>query len=143
MIHETQMRVAYADTDPMGVVYYANYLVFFEKARTELMRDIGFRYRDLEINPGLILPVVHAQLNYHAPARYDDLLLLRTTVTEVGHVRMRFDYQVLRAEDPRPLVDGYTLHAVINRAWKPIKLTPDLRQALLAIQTTPPWAKKG
>ena len=89
------MRVRYADTDQMGVVYYANYLVWFEVGRTEWLRDAGWNYRDME-EAGVSLPVIEAHCEYRQPARYDDEIEIRTRATVLTPVRLRFDYQAVR-----------------------------------------------
>ena len=89
------MRVRYADTDQMGVVYYANYLVWFEIGRTEWLRDAGWNYRDME-ETGVSLPVIEAHCEYRQPARYDDEIEIRTTATAMTPARLRFDYQAVR-----------------------------------------------
>ena len=91
----TRVRVRYAETDRMGVVYYANYLVWFEVGRTELLRTLGWSYREME-QAGIGLPVIEATCLYHRPARYDDELEIRTEGTLVSAVRMQFDYQIVR-----------------------------------------------
>ena len=91
--HETRLRVRYAETDRMGVVYYANYLVWFEVARADLMRTLGWTYREME-ESGVFLPVIEAQCEYRRPARYDDEIEIRTTGTVVSAVRMTFEYRI-------------------------------------------------
>lgn len=115
--HRSQCRVLYGDTDAGGVVYYANYLRFFELGRTELMRDLGCTYRELE-GQGLILPVVESYSRYKASALYDDLLTIRTALVEVRRVSCRFDYVITRGPDQQLLTKGFTVHAVVNRAGR-------------------------
>ncbi|MCX5794685.1 MAG: thioesterase family protein [Elusimicrobia bacterium] len=132
-MHELTVRVTYADTDRMGVVYYANYLRFFEQGRTELLRSLGSRYRDLELQRKLYLPVAEASCRYEGPARYDDLLLVRTWVSALGKASLSFAYEVCDAERPeRRLAAGRTRHALVNELWKPARLPDDLRAALSA-----------
>ena len=97
------MRVRYAETDQMGVVYHANYFVWFEVGRTDLLRQLGWTYREME-RAGVRLPVIEAHCAYHRPARYDDELEIRTTGRLVSPVRMAFDYEVVRRGDG--VVDG-------------------------------------
>ena len=118
--HRHQFRVLYGDTDSGGVVYYGNYLRFFESGRTEMLRAHGTSYRNLE-EEGYIMPVVECHSRYKAPARYDDLLVVETTVTEVKKMSCRFNYRISRVGDGRLLVKGSTLHACINRDGR---LTP-------------------
>lgn len=127
--HRCQRRIQYGDTDSGGVVYYANYLRFFEQGRTELMRDTGCTYGDLE-QQGLILPVVESYVRYQAPALYDDLITIHTALVEVQRLSCRFHYAITRQEGTRLLVKGFTMHAVVNRAGKLAKF-PDPVLALL------------
>ena len=123
--HETKIRVRYKDTDRLGVVYYGNYLTFFEVGRAEFMRDLGFPYSKLEAD-GYSLVVIEAGAKYHDNAGYDALLTVNTMMTELRPVRMRFDYRV-RAEDGRLLVSGHTVHACVNARKKPTRIPADLR----------------
>jgi acyl-CoA thioester hydrolase len=111
---KAEIRVIYGDTDQMGVVYYANYLRYFEIGRNEYLRAHGVRYRELEAHYQLFLPVVDAQISYKNPARYDDLLVLETQVTRVGRASVRFEYRVLRGETL--LATGHTMHACVSSA---------------------------
>jgi acyl-CoA thioester hydrolase len=130
-VHDLSVRVTYADTDRMGVVYYANYLRFFEQGRTELLRSLGARYRDLESHRKLYLPVAEASCRYESPARYDDLLLVRTWVSALGKASLSFAYEVRDSENTdRRFVLGRTRHALVNELWKPARLPEDLRTAL-------------
>jgi acyl-CoA thioester hydrolase len=95
--HTTTIRVRYAETDQMGFVYYGNYATYFEVARVETLRSIGITYRSLEEN-GILLPVVRFQINYAAPAQYDDELLITTIIRDQPSVRMKFEYQTFRGE---------------------------------------------
>ena len=108
----TELRVIYGDTDQMGVVYYANYLRFFEAGRNEFIRARGMRYRDFEADHGLRLPVTEATVRYRAPARYDDLLTIETSLAELRRASARFEYRVLRGEEV--LATGATVHACVD-----------------------------
>jgi acyl-CoA thioester hydrolase len=110
---KTEIRVIYGDTDQMGVVYYANYLRYFEAGRNEFLRAHGARYRDLEAQHRMLLPVVDAQISYKSPARYDDLLVIETLITRVGRASVRFEYRVLR--DQALLATGHTVHACVGQ----------------------------
>ncbi len=121
-------RVIYGDTDCGGVVYYGNYFRFFEIGRTELLRRTGLTYRQIEEKEGLILPVVEAHARYRAPARYDDELLITTWVSELKPHKIRFDYVIYR--QGRPIVQGYTVHAPINREGKLVKFPAKIFQSL-------------
>src|SRR5262245_40048460 len=107
-----EIRVIYGDTDQMGVVYYANYLRFFEPSRNEYLRAKGARYRDVEEQHRIRLPVIEAQVRYKQPARYDDLLVIEVDVTELGRASARFEYRVMRGEDL--IATGHTIHACID-----------------------------
>ncbi len=126
---QTRMRVLYGDTDAGGVVYYANYLRFFEAGRTEFMRSRVLTYRDLETQ-GFILPVVECHARYKASARYDDLLVVHSRLTEVRPVSCRFDYRIERAEDNRLLMSGYTVHAVVDRQGKLSRFPAEVLDAM-------------
>jgi acyl-CoA thioester hydrolase len=108
----TEVRVIYGDTDQMGVVYYANYLRYFEAGRNEHIRACGLRYRDFEECFSLRLPVAEAKVSYRIPARYDDLLVVETTLAELGRASARFEYRVLRGEEL--LATGHTVHACVD-----------------------------
>jgi acyl-CoA thioester hydrolase len=110
---KTEIRVIYGDTDQMGVVYYGNYLRFFEAARSDFLRDKGARWRDVERTHGVYLPVVEAKVNYKRPALYDDLLVIETVLAELGRASLRFEYRVLRGDDL--LATGHTVHACVDK----------------------------
>lgn len=117
-------RVPYADTDMMGVVYYANYLEYFERCRNELMRALGLAYADMEAG-GLMLPVIEAHVNYHASARYDDKLEIAGWVEEARGIRAKVRCVVTRGDEV--LADGYTVHACIDAATRrPARLPQQL-----------------
>jgi acyl-CoA thioester hydrolase len=118
VVGETRVRVRYAETDQMGVVYHANYLVWFEVGRVELMRQRGLEYKRMETEEGCWIAVVEASARYRAPARYDDELIVETTVVSVRGSVVRFGYRILRAEDRLLLCEGETLHVVIGRDMK-------------------------
>jgi acyl-CoA thioester hydrolase len=122
------VRVRYAETDRMGVVYYANYLVWFEVARADLMRTLSRTYRDLE-EAGVILPVIEAHCEYRQPARYDEEIEIRATGKVLSAVRVKFTYEVLRRADGEPLATGHTVHAAVQPGGKPVRLPPELRKA--------------
>jgi acyl-CoA thioester hydrolase len=124
----THVRVRYADTDQMGVVYYANYLVWFEIGRTEWLRDAGWNYREME-QTGVSLPVIEAHCEYRQPARYDDEIEIRTTATVVTPARLRFDYQAMRAGGTL-LAEGHTVHAALGANGRPCRLPPRVRELL-------------
>ena len=123
----SKIRVRYAETDQMGVVYYANYLVWFEVGRTDLLRDRGWSYREME-GEGFQLPVVEAACEYRRPARYDDELEVRTTGAMLSPVRLRFDYRVVRPVDAATIAEGYTVHASLDRNGRPARLPARARE---------------
>lgn len=122
--HEHPIRVTYADTDKMGVVYYANYLRYMEVGRAEFMRSRGWTYREME-REGLVLPVVRAECDYRAPARYDDLLIVRTVLETVTRVRVVFRYEVYREGESEPLATGTTHHAFVSPDGKLKRASPE------------------
>ncbi len=128
---ETRVRVRYAETDQMGVVYHANYLVWFEVGRVELIRQIGLDYKRMESEEGALIAVIEAKARYKAPARYDDELLVRTRLGEVRGGIVRFTYQVLRAGDEAVLCEGETVHMVVGRDMKR-RAMPETYAALFA-----------
>ena len=125
MKHE--IRVIFGDTDQMGVVYYANYLRYFESARAAYWRDLGKSYKDL-VDWGVALPVVEAHCNYKRPAFYEDLLVVDTDVSELRGASLRFAYRVTRGTEL--LAEGYTRHAVIGTDGRPKALPDALRDAI-------------
>lgn len=129
--NETRLRVRYAETDQMGVVYHANYLVWMEVGRVELCRSLGIRYRDLEAE-GVLLAVVEAHCRFHAPARYDEEVIIRTSIAESNPRLVVFEYEMREAEHGRVLASGNTKHIFLSPALKPIKL-PSKYQPLFAL----------
>ncbi|HEY7699422.1 MAG TPA: thioesterase family protein [Vicinamibacteria bacterium] len=125
-----QIRVRYAETDGMGVVYYGNYLTWFEVGRTDLLRQLGESYREIEENEGIYLPVVEAHCRYHRPARYDDLVDIVTRASRPSLARVQFDYELSRAEDRILLASGTTLHVAVGRDGRPRRLPRKLRELL-------------
>ena len=130
MKHE--IRIIFGDTDQMGLVYYANYLRFFESARAAYWRDLGRSYKDL-VEWGVALPVVEAHCNYKRPAFYEDLLVVETDVSEVRGASLRFAYRVMRGSDV--LADGHTRHAVIGNDGRPKALPDIMRSSIPHIRT--------
>ena len=113
----TEYRVIYGDSDPFDVVYYANYFDFFERGRTELFRELGMTYRDIS-DKGIYLPVSETGCKFKNSARYDDLLQIETTIAFLKKVSIRFDYRIYRKADRSLLVEGYTVHAFVDRQGK-------------------------
>lgn len=112
--YDARVRVRYAETDKMGVVYHANYLIWFEVGRVELLRQMGFNYRDLEREHDCHLPVVDLRCRYKSPAFYDDELVIRTRLKHVRASFLQFSYEVLRAGEQAVLAEGETTHIVVN-----------------------------
>jgi acyl-CoA thioester hydrolase len=125
------VRVRYAETDKMGIVYYANYLVWFEIGRTDWLRDTGWTYRAMEEEDGIQLPVIEAHCEYRQGARYDDEVEIRTRAQKLSPVRIQFDYEAVRRADAAVLATGYTVHATIDRQGRPTRM-PDRVKDLLA-----------
>lgn len=125
MKHE--IRVIFGDTDQMGVVYYANYLRFFESARAAYWRDLGRSYKDLEAW-GVAMPVIEAHCDYKRPAHYEDLLVVDIEVSQLRGASVRFSYRVMRGDTL--LAQGYTRHAVIGTDGRPRALPEEMRAAI-------------
>jgi len=121
--------VRYAETDKMGVVYYANYFVWFEVGRTDLLRHAGWSYRDMETD-GYALPVIEAHCTYRESAEYDDELEVRTTGAMLSPVRVQFTYEIVRSVDEATLATGTTVHATLDREGRPCRLPERVRAVL-------------
>jgi acyl-CoA thioester hydrolase len=121
------LRVRYAETDKMGVVYYANYLVWFEVARADLLRSLGWSYREMEA-AGIALPVIEAHCQYLRPARYDEEIEVKTEGRLLSPVRMEFQYQVVRIEDRSITAQGKTVHAAVDPSGRPCRLPERIRE---------------
>jgi len=126
-MHQTILRVPYADTDQMGVVYYANYLVYFERARTEWFRSLGITYKQLE-SDGYYLPVCECSIKYFSSAKYDDLLTVCTTLSKLNAASIIISYEILC--DGKKIAAGLTTHPFVNRVFKPVKIPQKVRQIL-------------
>jgi acyl-CoA thioester hydrolase len=125
----SHVRVRYAETDQMGVVYYANYFVWFEVGRTDLLRTMGGTYRQLE-SDGLFLPVIEASCTYSRPSHYDDELEIRTEGELLSPIRVRFAYEVTRRADRVITATGHTVHAAVDRNGRPCRLPEPVQRAL-------------
>ena len=128
----TRQRVRYAETDQMGIVYYANYLVWFELGRVELLRSLGLAYSQMEKDHKLILPVVEANCRYRAPARYDDEILIETRPAMLRGSVLKFAYRILREEGEhhKLLAEGETIHVVCDGNLKKMPLPTQYATAL-------------
>lgn len=131
MPHEgiVTVRVRYPEVDRMGIAHHRNHFVWFEIGRTELMRERGLAYAAIEAQ-GWFLPVIEAACSYHAPARYDDLLRVRTTLRTLGAVRATFAYRLEREPDGQLLASGTTVHAAVDRQGRPRRLPSSLKTLL-------------
>ena len=135
--HETVVRVRYAETDRMGVVYHANYLIWFEIGRTEFCRARGFSYRDMEENDQAFLVVAESYCRYKAPAFYDDELVIRTHITELRRRSVRFGYEIVRPSDAQIIAEGETGHVVTDAKGRVISM-PEVYRDLLAARPAAP-----
>src|SRR5438874_11960472 len=121
------LRVRYAETDKMGVVYYANYFVWFEVARADLLRSLGWTYREMEY-AGVSLPVIEAHCEYRRPAQYDDEIEIRTKGRMLSPVRLEFTYEIVGRGGQSVTASGHTIHAALDRGGKPCRLPDRIRQ---------------
>ncbi|MFH1798029.1 MAG: thioesterase family protein [Candidatus Omnitrophota bacterium] len=126
--HAIELRVRYAETDQMGVVYYANYLVWFEIARTEFFREKGISYRKIEEDDKIYLPVVEAYCRYSSPLKYDDQVTVIVVLTDIGKMRMFFEYEVKKQDKVTAL--GETKHAFMDKNGAPIPIPDKIRKVL-------------
>ena len=136
--HDTTVRVRYAETDQMGVVYHANYLIWFEVGRVELMRALGIEYKRMEIEDDCHIVVADVRCRYHASALYDEVIRIRTSISESRNRTIRFAYEVFRDGDQELLAVGETLHVICGSNGKP-KLLPEKYRTVLG--TTSPAAQ--
>jgi acyl-CoA thioester hydrolase len=133
-------RVIYGDTDQMGVVYYANYLRWFEMGRTELLRQIGATYAAVE-KEGFFFPVTEVSCRYHKPARFDDEITVETTLTALGRATLDFSYRITRKNDGEILAEGWTRHACVDGKGKVTKISPALEATLKTAPSSTPKEK--
>jgi len=126
--HTIEFRVRYEETDQMGVVYYANYLVWFEVARTEFFRARGVEYRKIEEEENLYIPVIEAYCRYKAPLKYDDLVRVKTRLTDIGGTRMSFEYEVSSGD--KIAATGKTKHAFVNKDGKIVPIPEKIKKYL-------------
>ncbi|HLE31511.1 MAG TPA: thioesterase family protein [Bacteroidota bacterium] len=128
--HITQIRVRYADTDQMKMVYYGKYFEYFEEARSDLLRSIGMSYSEIE-KGGTYLPVIEAFAKYRQSARYDDLISVETVVDEMPVARIRLNYRIFREGEQEPMVEGYTVHSFLSAGTgKPTRAPAQFLQVL-------------
>src|SRR5207244_968623 len=121
-------RVRYAETDKMGVVYHSNFIVWFEVGRVEMLRAMGYRYRDIEIEHDCHIAVVDVRCRYKSPAYYDDEIIVRTRLKNVRGSFMHFSYEIIRSNDNVTLAEGETTHIVVNSKFEKTILPEELQQ---------------
>jgi acyl-CoA thioester hydrolase len=138
---ETLARVRYKDTDQMGMVYYGNYFTFFEVGRVEYMRERGIAYKQMEREDDSYIVVTEASCRYLRPARYDDLVRIRTRVSESRRRSIRFTYEILRHHSSEVLATGETVHIICNREGRPKSLPEKYRQ-LFPLKSRPEAKKR-
>jgi acyl-CoA thioester hydrolase len=136
--HDTTLRVRYAETDQMGVVYHSNYLIWFEVGRVELMRATGFDYKVMETEDDCFIVVAEAHCRYERPARYDQVLRVRTRIAEWRNRIVKFSYEIFLDEDSALLATGYTTHVVCGRNGRPKSLPPKYRDVLVHLDVPNP-----
>ncbi|HZR28991.1 MAG TPA: thioesterase family protein [Terriglobales bacterium] len=133
VIGETRLRVRYAETDKMGVVYHANFLIWFEVGRVELFRQLGFNYRDMEAEDDCHIAVVDVRCRYKLPARYDDEIVVRTSLKNMRESLLHFGYEITRAADNALLADGESTHIAVTSKVEKTQLPEKYRKALAAM----------
>ena len=136
--HDTTLRVRYAETDQMGVVYHSNYLIWFEVGRVELMRATGFDYKVMETEDDCFIVVAEAHCRYERPARYDQVLRVRTRIAEWRNRIVKFSYEIFLDEDSSLLATGYTTHVICGSNGRPKSLPPKYRDVLLRLNVPNP-----
>ena len=141
--HDVSIRVRYAETDQMGVVYHSNYLIWFEVGRVELMRALGFEYKDMERDDDTFIVVADAHCRYHHPARYDELLTVRTRIAEAKNRTLKFGYELFRQSDNKLLAEGHTIHVACNRAGHVRQFPEKYKHAFLSIVSRSPSERKN
>jgi acyl-CoA thioester hydrolase len=132
---DTNVRVRYAETDQMGVVYYGNYFIYFEIGRVEYMRSLGVDYKQMELQDDCFIVVAESSCRYRRPARYDDPLRIRTSVTEVRRRTIRFGYEIFHDETGELLTSGETIHVICDSKGRP-KTLPEKFRTLFSGETT-------
>ena len=129
-MQKTEHRVIYGDTDAGQVVYYANYFRWFESGRRELFRSLKIDYKSVE-KRGIITPVVEAHCNYFHPARYDDVVVIETKISQVREKSVKFEYRILRKKDKKLLACGYTVNVFVDMSrMKSMKIPQDVRKKI-------------
>lgn len=129
--HESRLRVRYEETDTMGVVYYGKYLTWLEVGRVNLMRDVGFGYREW-VRHEIQFPVVQAHMDYKAPARFDDEILVKTKIASIGTKSIRFENEVYKLPEMTLLGTGHTVHALMDKHGRTIPFSDELKAKLIS-----------
>ena len=129
--HETEVRVRYAETDQMGIAHHSNYLIWFEAGRSDLCRARGFSYKEMEERHGALMVVAESYVRYKSPAFYEDILSIRTTISEMRSRSIRFSYEIHRKSDDTLIAEGETLHLVTDKQQK-VKTIPEAYKHLLS-----------
>ena len=136
IIGEAKLRVRYAETDKMGVVYHSNYVIWFEVGRVELLRQFGFEYSSMEKEDGCHIPVVDLRVRYKAPALYDDEIVIRTRLANARNSLLHFAYEVLRAGDRTLLATGETMHIIVDNQFQRCSLPEKYMKVFAATRQT-------
>ena len=131
--HEVRLRVRYAETDKMGVVYHSNFFVWMEIGRVELMRNLGFDYKQMELEDDCHLPVVDARCRYKSPVYYDEEVIVRTELRHIRQSLMRFGYEIVRQSDGTLVAEGETTHIVVNARMEKRQLPERYKLAFEAL----------
>ena len=126
-IHEIKTRVRYQETDQMGIVYYGNFLTYFEMGRTEYLRNLGLPYSELE-KEQIYFPVTEAHCRFRSPAHYDDILIIQTWISELKHATVEFNHKVICEGDNKLIVEGFSRLACLNANRKPIPMPEKLKR---------------
>jgi acyl-CoA thioester hydrolase len=133
IISEARLRVRYAETDKMGVVYHSNFIIWFELGRVELLRQLGFNYRDMEIEDDCHIAVVDVRCRYKQPARYDDEIVVRTCLKNVRDSLLHFAYEIARAADQTILAEGESTHIAVNSKFEKTSLPEKYQKAFVEV----------
>lgn len=128
-MNEIEIRVRYAETDQMGRAYYSHYYQWFEVGRTELLRNHGLVYNELE-QQGVFLPVTESYCRYRVPAKYDDVIIIQTSVQNLTKASIKFNYKLFNKKNNQLLAEGYTVHIFVNLAGKPIRPPAIVKETL-------------
>ena len=133
---ETKLRVRYAETDKMGVVYHSNFVIWFEVGRVELLRQLGFQYKEMETEDNCHIPVVDLRVRYKSPAQYDDEIVVRTELKRVRSSLLHFSYEVFREADRTLLATGETMHIIVDNKLERTALPEKYMQAFNRLERT-------